>query len=84
MLAESLHDDEIVSTEDETAESTMMEDETSEGKLKKIIRSTIVYLIQHDKKQLLELINEFRKDGGEDILDIVQELEELIDNYLLD
>ena len=54
MLAESLPDDEIESTEDETAESTMMEDETSEGKLKKIIRSTIVYLIQHDKKQLLE------------------------------
>ena len=32
----------------------------------------------------MELINEFRKDVGEDSLDIVQELEEVIDVYLLD
>ena len=81
---ESLDDDKIVSTKDEAAESTMMEDETNEGKLKKIIRSTTDYLIQYDKKQLLELINEFGKDCGEDFLDIIQVLEELIDVYLLD
>ena len=81
MLAESLDDDEkeIESTKDEAAESTTMEDETREGKLKKIIRSTTDYLNEHDKRKLLELINEFRKDVGEDFLDIVQELEELID-----
>ena len=61
-------------TKDEAAESTTMEDETREGKLKKIIRSTTDYLNEHNKKKLLELINEFRKDIGEDFLDIVQKL----------
>ena len=39
MLGESLADD-IESTEDEAAESTTMEDETREGKLKKILLPT--------------------------------------------
>ena len=90
MHAESLdeeddNEEEIESTMDETAESTTTEDETLEGKLKKIIRSTTDYLSEHDKKELLELINEFRKDVGEDFLvDIVQELGELVDVYLLE
>ena len=42
MLAESLdEEEEIKSTKDEPAQSTTMEDETHEGKLKRIIRSTI-------------------------------------------
>ena len=78
LLDELLRQDVI----DEATESTTMEDETREGNLKKIIRFTTYYLIEHDKK---ELINEFRKDVGEDFLvDIVQELEELIDVYLPD
>ena len=48
----------------EAAESTTMGGETREGKLKKIIRSTTDYLMEHDKKQLLELINEFRPRIG--------------------
>ena len=56
-----------------------MEDETSEGKLKKIIRSTVEYFIQ---QELLELIKESRKDVGKDFLDTVLELEELVDVYL--
>ena len=86
MLAESRDEDdddeeEIESTKDE---STTMEDETREGKLKKIIRSTVEYLIQHDQKELLELIKEFRKDVGEDFLiDTVRELIELVDVLLI-
>ena len=45
---------------------------------KKLIQSTIKYSIQHDKKGLLEVVNEFRKDV-EDILNTVLELEELMD-----
>ena len=44
------------------------------------------YLIQQEKKELLELMREFRKDVGEDddaFLDTVIELEELVDIYLL-
>ena len=33
---------------------------------------------------MLELIKEFRKDVGEDFLDTVLELEELVDVYLLE
>ena len=47
MLAESLEEDddgeEIESTKDE--ESATMEDESREGKLKKLIRSAVEYLI---------------------------------------
>ena len=81
MLAESLdEEDEIESTKDESESTTMEEDE---GKLKKLIRSTVEYLIQHDKKELVEFIKEFQRDVGEDLLDTVLELEELVDVYLL-
>ena len=50
--------------------------------LKKLIQSTFEYTIQPDKKELMELINEFWKD--DEVLDTVQELEDLIDAYLLD
>ena len=45
-------------------------------------RSTVEYLIQHDKKELLDVVNEFRKDVDDDFLDTVLELEELVDVYL--
>ena len=80
MLAESL-DEEDESTKDETESTTMEEDE---GKLKKLIRSTVEYLIQHDKKEVLELIRGFRKEVDEDVLDTVYDLEELVVVYLLD
>ena len=79
VLAESLGS----GIDEEEAEEDKTEDETCEGKLKKLIQSTVEYSIQHDKKELLELIKEFRKDVGEDLLDIVLELEELVDVHLL-
>ena len=87
MLAESLDeedDDDEEERESTKDDLTTMEDETREGKLKKLIRLTVECLTQHDKKELLELIKEFRKDVGEDFLDTVLELEELVDVYLLD
>ena len=48
-----------------------------------LFKSTIEYSVQHDKKEWLELMNEFRKDVGEDFLHNVVELEELVDVYLL-
>ena len=77
MLAESL-DEEIESAKNETESTTMKEDE---GKLKKLIRSAVEYFIQRDKKELLELIKEFRKDVGGVVLGTVLKL---VDVYLLD
>ena len=66
----------------ELAEEDKTEDD--KGKLRKLIQSTIEYSIQHDNKELLELMNEFRKDVDEDFLDTVIELEKLVDVYLLE
>ena len=56
--------------------------EDDKGKVKTLIQSTIEYSIQYDKKELLELMNEFRKDVNEDFLYTVLELEELVNVYL--
>ena len=50
MRADSL-EEEDEPTKDETQSTTMEQDE---GKLRKLIRSNVEYLIQHDKKELLE------------------------------
>ena len=50
--------------------------------LKQLIQTTFEYLIQPDKKELMELIKEFQQDA--DAVDTAQELEELIDAYILD
>ena len=59
------------------------EELSSEDDLKKEIASTIDYLIEHDKKELLESVKEIEKDD-EEIIDTVTELEELITVYLQD
>ena len=73
ILAESLDDDEeeIESTKDEAKWTTVEddEDESRGGKLKKLIRPSADYLIEHDKKELIELIKEFRKYARGDFLD---------------
>ena len=65
--------------EDDSVEEDKMEDE----KFKTFMLSTVVYFIQQDKKELLELLHEFQKDVSEDFCDTVLELEELVDVYLL-
>ena len=51
------------------------EELSSEDDLKKEIGSTIDYLIEHDKKELVESVKEIHRD--EEIIDAVTELEEL-------
>ena len=53
---------------------------SAEDQIKKDITSTADYLIQHDKKELQELVAEIEKDN--DIIDTVLSLEELLDIYL--
>ena len=85
--AEEEDDDgkEPADVEDHSVEDDKTEDEdkSPDEKIKTLIQSTVEYLMQHDKKELLELVNEFRKDIGDDFLDTVLELEELVDVYLL-
>ena len=53
---------------------------STEDQIKKDITSTADYLIQHDKKELQELVAGIEKD--EDIIDTVLSLEELLNIYL--
>ena len=71
--------EEVESSKEEATDPDNNEETTP---LKKLIQSTFEYLIQPDKKELMELINEFQQDA--DAIDTVHELEELIDAYLLD
>ena len=68
--------------EEEEDEEEEEEELSSEDDLKKKIGSTIDYLIEHDKKELLESVKELQRD--EEIIDAVTELEELIAMYLED
>ena len=76
--------DEAVDEDVEEMDTSNKDDEeeelSSEDDLKKEIGSTIDYLIEHDKKELLESVKELQKD--EKIIDAVTELEELIAMYL--
>ena len=78
-------EEESANIEDDSVEDDKTEDKdkSPDEKIKTIIQSTVEYLIQHDKKELLELVNGFRKDVGGDFLDTVLEFEELVDVYLL-
>jgi hypothetical protein len=51
-----------------------------DDQIKKDITATADYLIQHDKKELQELVTEIEKD--DDIIDTVLSLEELLGIYL--
>ena len=53
---------------------------SSEDQIKKDITLTADSLIQHDKKELQELVVDIKKD--EDIIDTVLSLEELLNIYL--
>ena len=70
-------EDDSVAEEDKAEVADKSPDE------KTLIQSTVEYLIQHDKKELLDVVNEFRKKVDGDFLDTLLELEELVDVYLL-
>ena len=81
-LEESINEKYPDDEEDSSKKETHDDEVSREAKIEKLIQSTVEYLIQPDKKELLELIDELRKEV--DDLDVVQELEELIQVYLLD
>ena len=71
--------------EDDSNDDDDDAEKSSGEKIKKLIQSTFEYSIQPDKKELLQLLNEFRKYVDEDVSrDAIQELEELIDIFLID
>ena len=66
----------------DTSNKDEEEELSPEDDLKKDIGSIIDYLIEHDKKELLESVKELQRD--EEIIDAVTELEDLIAMYLKD
>ena len=58
------------------------DDEVDE--LKRIINSTLEYVLKIDKKELGELLVKIKEEAGEEFLDAVLELEGLIDVLLQD
>ena len=60
------------------------EDVEAEDEFTKMIQSSLGYIIQHDKKELMELLTELIDEAAEDYIGILLELEELIDAFLID
>ena len=52
--------------------------EESEDVVKNLIQSTTDEIIHHDKKELVELLKEIKEEAGEEYIDTVLKLEELI------
>ena len=67
-------------------ESSEMEEPavSDEEKDNKLIQSAVEFLISHDKKELLDVLKEFKDEGYEDFINAVYKLEELIDVSLAD
>ena len=55
-----------------------------EDELKKVIHATTHNVIESDKKELMELLAELKKEVTEDFIDDVLQLEKLIDAFLTD
>ena len=55
-----------------------------EDELKKVIHATTHNVIESDKKELMELLAEFKEEITEDFIDDVFQLEKLIDAFLTD
>ena len=77
VIADEEEEDEESADDEVEEDQAKDEDESREGKLRKLIRSTVDYSIT---KELLELIEEFRKYVGDTVL----ELEGLMHVYLLE
>ena len=71
-----------MNTSNKDEEEEEEEELSSEDDPKKVIGSAIDYLIEHDKIELLESVKELQR--GEEIIDAVTALEELIAMYLED
>ena len=85
LLAESLGDDgsEEMDVDDDAAAAAANE-ESEEDVVKNLIQSTTDGIIQHDKKELVELLKEIKEEAGEEFIDTVLKLEERIDAFFTD
>ena len=68
--------------DENTISADVKDTEEKTNQLKDTIISIADYLTKHDKKELLDIVNELKKH--EEIVDVITELEELIGLYLED
>ena len=82
ILAESLGSG-VGDVDNDQETSVEEEEEMDEGQdIKKLIQSTTQYLVKDDKKELMDLIADFKKEAGKDIIDVVNEIEKLIERFI--
>ena len=65
-------------------DDTAGKEESEEDVVKNLIQSTTADIILHDKKELVELLKEFKEEAGEEYIDTVLQLEELINTFFTD
>ena len=65
-------------------EEEIKEDESGEEVLKRLLESTMDYLVTHEKKELKELIKDFKEEAGDEYTNDVLKLEKLIDMFILE
>ena len=60
------------------------DNEEEDDEVKKIINSTVDYVIAHDKKELTELLTVLKEEANEEYIDTLLELEEHIATFITD
>ena len=69
-------DDHIIDKEEKEEEEEAEDDEN-------ITNATIQYMIQHDREELQDLIEEIKDDIDEEFIDIVLDIEKLLEEFLV-
>ena len=70
------------SSDDKEPAEVDTDNEEEDDEVKKIINSTVDYIVTHDKKELTELLAELKEEATEDYIDTLLELEELIATFI--
>ena len=83
LLAGSLGDDGSEEM-DVDADDTSGNEESEEDVVTNLVQSTTADIILHDKKELVELLKEMKEEVGEEYIDTVLQLEELISAFFTD
>ena len=55
--------------------------DVDEEDIDKLIRSTVEYVIKHEKEELMAIMKDYKKEVGSEYIDTVNELENLIINW---
>ena len=56
----------------------------NDDKLSNLVQTTSDLIIKHDKEELVELLKEIKDEAGEEFIDTIIKLEELIDAFFTD